>query len=90
MINLNILLSVEKAHVVINFFQCYDEAVIEEMTEDREMLTNPDLVEARKDLKTARGENPLVAQKMMKFDSSKSGVLATLAAEEGMKVSRTA
>merc|ERR1719232_1840485 len=70
--------------------ECYDEAVIEEMTEDREMLTNPDLVEARKDLKTARGENPLVAQKMMTFDPSKSNILSTLAAEEGMKVSRTA
>merc|ERR1712087_191619 len=70
--------------------ECYDEAVIEEMTEDREMLTNPDLVEARKDLKTARGENPLVAQKMMKFDPSKSNILSTLAAEEGQKVTRTA
>ena len=70
--------------------QCYDEAVIEEMTEDREMLTNPDLVEARKELKTVRGENPLVAQKMMKFDPSKSNILSTLAAEEGQKVTRTA
>ena len=70
--------------------QCYDEAVIEEMTEDREMLTNPDLVEARKELKSVRGENPLVAQKMMKFDPSKSNILSTLAAEEGQKVTRTA
>ena len=54
------------------------------------MLTNPDLVEARKDLKTARGENPLVAQKMMKFDPSKSNILTTLAAEEAQKVTRTA
>ena len=60
------------------------------MTEDREMLTNPDLVEARKELKTVRGENPLVAQKMMKFDPSKSTILSTLAAEEGQKVTRTA
>ena len=52
----------------ITFFQCYDEAVIDEMTEDREMMTNPDLVEARKDLKKERGENPLITQKMMKFD----------------------
>merc|ERR1712203_450284 len=70
--------------------ECYDEAVIEEMTEDREMLTNPELVEARKELKTVRGENPLVAQKMMKFDPSKSNILSTLAAEEGQKVTRTA
>merc|ERR1719251_443806 len=52
--------------------ECYDEEVIEEMTEDREMLTNPDLVEARKDLKSKRGENPLIAQKMMTYDPSKS------------------
>ena len=71
-------------------FQCYDEAVIEEMTEDREMLTNPDLVEARKDLKTARGENPLVAQKMMTFDPSKSSIAGIIAQEEAQKVSRTA
>merc|ERR1711992_397902 len=70
--------------------ECYDEAVIEEMTEDREMLTNPDLVEARKDLKTQRGENPLIAQKMMTFDPSKSNILTTLAAEESKKVTRTA
>ena len=64
------------------------------MTEDREMLTNPDLVEARKELKTVRGENPLVAQKMMKFDPRASNVLNTLAAEEGRamkeKMTRTA
>ena len=58
--------------------QCYDEAVIEEMTEDREMLTNPDLVEARKDLKTQRGENPLIQQKMMNFDPSRSNVLSAV------------
>ena len=63
--------------------QCYDEAVIEEMTEDREMLTNPDLVEQRKKLQTQRGENPLIAQKMMKFNPQASNVLNTLAAEEG-------
>ena len=45
------------------------------MTEDREMLTNPDLVEARKDLKTKRGENPLIAQKMMTYDPSKSRIV---------------
>merc|ERR1711934_165280 len=45
--------------------ECYDEAVIEEMTEDREMLTNPELVEKRKDLQTTRQhDNPLVQQKM--------------------------
>ena len=58
------------------------------------MLTNPDLVEARKELKTVRGENPLVAQKMMKFDPRASNVLNTLAAEEGRamkeKMTRTA
>lgn len=63
-------------------FQCYDEAVIEEMTEDREMLTNPDLVEQRKQLQTKRGDNPLINQKMMKFDPKASNVLNTLAAEE--------
>ena len=76
----------------ISFFQCYDEAVIDEMTEDREMMTNPDLVEARKDLKKERGENPLVTQKMMKFDPRKSNILTTLAAEEAHKkeITRTA
>ena len=54
------------------------------------MLTNPDLVEARKDLKSARGENPLVAQKMMKFDPSKSSIAGILAQEEAQKVTRTA
>ena len=72
------------------FFQCYDEEVIEEMTEDREMLTNPDLVEARKDLKTKRGENPLIAQKMMSFDPSKSNILSAINADESQKISRTA
>ena len=74
-------------------FQCYDEAVIDEMTEDREMMTNPDLVEARKDLKKERGDNPLINQKMMKFDPKSSNVLNTLAAEEGRmkeKVTRAA
>jgi len=70
--------------------ECYDEAVIEEMTEDREMLTNPDLVEARKDLKTQRGENPLIAQKMMTFDPSKSSIVGVIRAEEAQKVTRTA
>lgn len=37
---------------------------IEVMTEDRENLTNPDLVEARRtSLKTKRRENPLIGQK---------------------------
>jgi len=63
--------------------ECYDEAVIEEMTEDREMLTNPDLVEQRKELQSKRGENPLIRQNMMKFDPKSSNVLSTLAAEEG-------
>ena len=60
------------------------------MTEDREMLTNPDLVEARKDLKTQRGENPLIAQKMMTFDPSKSSIVGVIRAEEAQKVTRTA
>lgn len=60
------------------------------MTEDREMLTNPDLVEARKDLKTKRGENPLIAQKMMSFDPSKSNILSAINADESQKISRTA
>jgi len=63
--------------------ECYDEAVIDEMTEDREMLTNPELVEQRKKLQTQRGENPLISQKMMKFNPQTSNVLNTLAAEEG-------
>ena len=66
----------------LSTFQCYDEEVIEEMTEDREMLTNPDLVEARKDLKSKRGENPLIAQKMMTYDPSKSSIVAAITAEE--------
>ena len=73
--------------------ECYDEAVIEEMTEDREMLTNPELVEKRKDLQTTRmqHDNPLVQQKMQQFDPRKSNVLTTLAAEERDKAaSRTA
>ena len=72
--------------------ECYDEAVIEEMTEDREMLTNPELVEKRKDLQTTRmqHDNPLVQQKMQQFDPRKSNVLTTLAAEERDKANRTA
>jgi len=72
--------------------ECYDEAVIEEMTEDREMLTNPELVEKRKDLQTTRQhDNPLVQQKMQQFDPRKSNVLTTLAAEERDKAAtRTA
>merc|ERR1719283_741250 len=72
--------------------ECYDEAVIEEMTEDREMLTNPELVEKRKDLQSTRHDNPLISQKMMKFDPTKSNILSTLAAEEAHKkeVTRTA
>jgi len=58
--------------------ECYDEAVIEEMTEDREMLTNPELVEQRKQLQSKRGENPLVNQKMMKFDPKASNVLSCI------------
>jgi hypothetical protein len=72
--------------------ECYDEAVIEEMTEDREMLTNPELVEKRKDLQQNKNDNPILAQKMQKFDPRQSNVLSTLAAEEKMKkeVTRTA
>ena len=69
--------------LIFTCVQCYDEAVIEEMTEDREMLTNPDLVEQRKKLQTQRGENPLIRQNMMKFDPKNSNVINTLAAEEG-------
>jgi len=71
--------------------ECYDEAVIEEMTEDREMLTNPDLVDKRKELQNMRHDNPLIQQKMMNFDPRKSNVLQTLASEERAKTaSRTA
>lgn len=74
------------------YFQCYDEAVIEEMTEDREMLTNPELVEKRKDLQSnMRNENPLVQQKMQQFDPRKSNVLTTLQSVEREKTAtRTA
>ena len=72
--------------------ECYDEAVIEEMTEDREMLTNPELVEKRKDLQSTRvqHDNPLIQQKMMNFDPRKAKVLTTLAAEERDKATRHA
>merc|ERR1711934_968323 len=69
--------------------ECYDEAVIEEMTEDREMLTNPELVEQRKKLQAQR-ENPLVAQKMNTFDPSKSGVLATIQIVDREQATRNA
>ena len=72
------------------YCQCYDEAVIEEMTEDREMLTNPELVEKRKDLQAVRHDNPLVQQKMQQFDPRKSNVLTTLALEERDKANRMA
>merc|ERR1711881_498234 len=88
--------TVGKLGIEINQYNCpievYDEAVIEEMTEDREMLTNPELVEKRKDLQTTRmqHDNPLVQQKMQQFDPRKSNVLTTLAAEERDKAaSRT-
>lgn len=77
--------TVGKLGIEINQYNCpievYDESVIEEMTEDREMLTNPELVEQRKKLQAQR-ENPLIAQKMNTFDPTKSGVLATLRKEE--------
>ena len=62
------------------------------MTEDREMLTNPELVEKRKDLQSnMRNENPLVQQKMQQFDPRKSNVLTTLQSVEREKtVTRTA
>ena len=74
------------------FFQCYDEAMIDEMAEDREMLTNPELVEKRKDLQSnMRNENPLVQQKMQQFDPRKSNVLTTLQSVEREKTAtRTA
>lgn len=84
--------TVGKLGIEINQYNCpievYDEAVIEEMTEDREMLTNPELVEQRKRLQAQR-ENPLIAQKMNTFDPSKSGVLATLQKEEKSKQNMT-
>ena len=54
------------------------------------MLTNPELVEKRKDLQAVRHDNPLVQQKMQQFDPRKSNVLTTLAAEERDKANRTA
>merc|ERR1719264_734695 len=57
--------------------ECYDEAVIEEMTEDRDLQT------------TRQHDNPLVQQKMQQFDPRKSNVLTTLAAEERDKANRT-
>ena len=58
----------------------------------REMLTNPELVEKRKDLQSTRvqHDNPLIQQKMMNFDPRKSNVLTTLAAEERDKATRHA
>merc|ERR1712110_953509 len=65
--------TVGKLGIEINQYNCpievYDEAVIEE----------------RKKLAAQRGDNPLINQKMMAFDPNKSGVLATLAAEEQKK-----
>jgi hypothetical protein len=85
--------TVGKLGIEINQYNCpieaYDEAVIEEMTEDREMLTNPELVEQRKKLQAQR-ENPLVAQKMNTFDPSKSGVLATIQIVDREQATRNA
>ena len=56
------------------------------------MLTNPELVEKRKDLQSnMRNENPLVQQKMQQFDPRKSNVLTTLQSVEREKTAtRTA
>merc|ERR1719337_730243 len=50
------------------------------------MLTNPDLVEARKDLKTARGENPLVAQVKLKANDELHFNIAGGKIEAGSKI----
>merc|ERR1712200_297894 len=54
-----------------NPMECYDEGTIEEMTEEMEMMTNPDLVEKRKELKTESGQ-------LGAFDPTKSHVLPVI------------
>ena len=54
--------------------QCYDESVIDEMTEEVQMQTNPLLMEVKKEIQSMIGNNT--------FDPKKSNVLPTLAAEE--------
>ena len=54
------------------WLQCYDEAVLEEMTEEAQIQTNPILLEVKREFQA--GNNT--------FDPMKSNVLPTLAAEE--------
>ena len=36
---------------MFDIFQCYDEKTIEDMTDEMEMMSNPNLVEKRKEMK---------------------------------------
>ena len=40
-------------------FQCYDEKTIEDMTDEMEMMTNPNLVEKRKEMKEQKTGGPV-------------------------------
>ena len=40
-------------------FQCYDEKTIEDMTDEMEMMTNPNLVEKRKEMKEQKAGGPV-------------------------------
>ena len=52
--------------------QCYDEAVLDEMTEEVQMQTNPLLLETKREIQS--GNNT--------FNPKKSNVLPTIAADE--------
>ena len=40
-------------------FQCYDEKTIEDMTDEMEMMSNPNLVEKRKEMKEQKSGGPV-------------------------------
>ena len=44
---------------MFDMFQCYDEKTIEDMTDEMEMMSNPNLVEKRKEMKEQKSGGPV-------------------------------
>ena len=45
--------------LIDRMFQCYDEKTIEDMTDEMEMMSNPNLVEKRKEMKEQKAGGPV-------------------------------
>ena len=45
--------------LIDRMFQCYDEKTIEDMTDEMEMMSNPNLVEKRKEMKEVKAGGPV-------------------------------